>query len=353
MLESTVAPRVDERTPPSTAEPPAGRRPPWAAWLRTVALYAVTLWAVVTVVFLLPRLLPGDPLSSLDAPDSGSFVVDPQARARVEAYYGLDRPLLDQYRTYLSDLAHGDLGWSIAQNTPVASLIGRRLPWTLLLMGSAMALASVISFVAGVAAAWRRGGVVDRALIVTLATARAVPEYAMATVLLVCFAVLVPWFPQSGAQTPFADYSSPYAAVSDVLHHLALPLTALTLALAANNFLVVRNTVVSTLGEDYMLLARAKGLPPRLQKYRHSGRNALLPFLTSVGGETSRLAAGAVLFVEAVFVYPGMGTLLNGAVSTRDYPLLQGGFVVLAVLVLVVNAVVELAYTSVDPRVAR
>lgn len=342
--ESEAVPRPD---PP---DHDATRR--WSAWLGTVALYGVTLWAVVTLVFLLPRLLPGDPLQGLDDPDSGAFVYDAQTRARVAAYYGLDRPLVDQYGSYLSGLVRGDLGWSIAQNSPVSTLIARRLPWTLLLMGSALALSSAISFLAGVAAAWRRGGVVDRALIVTLSTSRAIPEYALASVMLVCFAVLLPWFPQSGAQTPFARYPSMYAAVSDVVRHLALPLAALTVGLAANNFLVVRNTVVSTLGEDYMLLARAKGLPPRLLKYRHAGRNALLPFLTALGGETARLAAGAVLFVEFVFAYPGMGTLASSAVTARDYPVLQGTFVVLALVVLVANLVVELAYRAVDPRVA-
>lgn len=332
--------------------PDVAHRRPWTTWLRTVGLYAVTLWAVVTLVFLLPRLLPGDPLQTLDDPGSGTFVYDAQTRDRVSAYYGLDRPLVDQYGSYLSGLVRGDLGWSIAQSSPVSTLIASRLPWTLLLMGGALALSSVISFLAGVAAAWHRGGGVDRALIVTLSTARAIPEYAIASVLLVCFAVLLPWFPQSGAQTPFARYPSTVAAVSDVGRHLVLPLAALTLGLAASNFLIVRNTVVSTLGQDYMLLARAKGLPPRLLKYRHSGRNALLPFLTSLGGETARLAAGAVLFVEVVFAYPGMGTLVSSAVTARDYPVLQGTFVVLALVVLVANLLVELAYSSVDPRVA-
>lgn len=331
--------------------PGDAHRRPWATWLRTAALYAVTLWAVVTLVFLLPRLLPGDPLQNLDDPGSGTFVYDAHTRARVGAYYGLDRPLLEQYGSYLSGLLRGDLGWSIAQNSPVSTLIARRLPWTLLLMGSALALSSVISFLAGVAAAWRRGGVADRALIVTLSTTRAIPEYAIATAMLVCFAVLLPWFPQSGAQTPFARYPSTWAAVSDVGRHLVLPLAALTLGLAANNFLIVRNTVVSTLGEDYMLLARAKGLPPRLLRYRHAGRNALLPFLTALGGETARIAAGAVVFVEVVFAYPGLGTLVSAAVTARDYPVLQGTFVVLALVVLVANLLVEMAYTLVDPRV--
>lgn len=312
----------------------------------------MTLWAVTTFVFLLPRLMPGDPLQGLDNPDSGTFVYDPQVRARVAAYYGLDQPLISQYGAYLSGLAHGNLGWSISQNTPVDTLIVARLPWTLLLMGSALVLSSTISFLAGVSAAWRRGGTVDRALIVSLSAARAIPEYALASLLLVCFAVLIPAFPQAGAQTPFARYPSMLAAVADVLRHLVLPLLALTLGLAANKFLIVRNTAISTLGQDYMLLARAKGLPVRLLKYRHSGRNVLLPFMTALGVQAG-FAVGGSLFVEAVFAYPGMGSLIDAAVTGRDYPLLQGSFLVLAVVVLVANLVVELAYGAVDPRVAQ
>jgi peptide/nickel transport system permease protein len=310
------------------------------------------MWAVVTLVFLLPRLMPGDPLQGLDNPDSGTFVYDPQTRAMVAAYYGLDQPLISQYGSYLADLVHGDLGWSISQNMSVAALMAGRLPWTLLLMGSAVALSSTISFLLGVTAGWRRGGLLDRALIVSSSAARAVPEYAMASLLLVGFAVLIPLFPLAGGQTPFARHATPFAAAADVLRHLALPLAALSLGLAGNKFLLVRNSVIATLGEDYMLLARAKGLPRRLLMYRHSGRNIMLPFITVLGVQIG-FAAGGALFVEAVFAYPGMGTLVYSAVTARDYPLLQGTFLVLAMVVLIANLVVELAYGAVDPRVTR
>ena len=328
----------------------AGRRPVRWRPLKTIALYAVTLWAVVTLVFLLPRLLPGDPLRQLDDPGSGSFVYDEAARDRVAAYYGLDRPLAAQYGSYLADLSRGEFGWSISQNTPVASLVRSRLPWTLLLTGSALALSSAISFFAGVTAAWHRGRWADRTLIVVLAASRAIPEYAIASALLIMFAVTFPLFPQAGAQTPFASYPSPLAAVGDVLLHLVLPLAALTLGLAANKFLIVRNTVIATLGEDYMVLARAKGLPRRLLKYRHSGRNAMLPFITALGVQAG-FAVGGSLFVETIFNYPGMGTLVERAVTGRDYPLLQGCFILLAFVVLLANLAVELAYGKLDPRV--
>lgn len=320
--------------------------------LRTLALYGVTMWAVGTLVFLLPRLMPGDPLSALDDPDSGTFIYNESARDRVAAYYGLDQPLIVQYGNYLADLAQGDLGWSISQSAPVSRLIAARLPWTLLLMGSAVLISSLVAFFIGVTAGWHRGGRLDRGLILASSATRAVPEYAMASLLLVAFAVIVPIFPQSGAMTPFARHASPMAAAGDILRHLVLPLTALTLGLVGNKFLLVRNSVIGTLGEDYMLLARAKGLPPRMLKFRHSGRNILLPFITVLGVQLA-FAAGGSLFVEAVFAYPGMGTLVNGAVTARDYPLLQGTFLVLALIVLAANLLVELAYGAVDPRVTR
>ncbi len=317
-----------------------------------MALYAVTLWAVVTVVFLLPRLIPGDPLQSLEDPTNGSFLSDPQVRERVSAYYGLNQPLVNQYLSYLSGLVHGDLGWSISQNVPVRGLIASRLPWTLLLMGCALTLSSMLSFIAGVNAAWQRGKLADRSLIAVLSAGRTVPEYAVAGLLLTCFAVLLPVFPLSGAQTSFVSYDTPFAAVGDVLRHLALPLTALTIGLAGRKFLIVRNATNTTLGADYMLLGRAKGLTQRRLKYRYSGRNALLPFLTALGTQVGFAVSGS-LFVETVFAYPGMDTLTNDGVTARDYPVLQSSFLVLAVVVLAANLVVELLYRRVDPRVQR
>src|SRR5581483_1540037 len=194
--------------------------------------------------FTLPRAMPGDPLAALNDPDNSLFVTDPVVRHNVEAYYGLDKPLPQQFLHYVTRLAHGDLGFSIARKTPVTDL--------------------------------------DRSLMAGMTVAQAVPEYAMAAVLLILFAVVFPIFPLAGARTPFAQQGR-IASWLDIGRHLVLPATALTLSLLGSKFLLVRNTMISTLGADYMVLARAKGLPDRLLKYRHAGRNALLPFLTVVG----------------------------------------------------------------------
>lgn len=322
----------------------------WRGTGGSVLLYLFTLLCLVTVVFLLPRTMPGDPLTALEDPGSGLFFADEQAREAVLAYYGLDRPLPVQYADYVTSVARGDLGWSISRNQPVSSLIAQHLPWTLLLMGAALLLSSVVSFLAGMAAAWRRGGLRDRVLVSSLTGAQAVPEYALAAVFLLLFGVAFPIFPLYGARTMFVEYGSWLAAAGDVLSHLALPLAALTISLLGAKFLLVRNSVLSALGAEYMVLARAKGLPERLLKYRHAGRNALLPFLTVLGIHAA-FAVGGSIFVEAVFAYPGMGTLVLDAVQARDYPVLEAVFLTLAATVLTANLLIELLYARLDPRV--
>ena len=332
------------------AELPRGRRRRSPAAGGSVLLYALTLLAVVTVVFAVPRAMPGDPLAAREDPGNSLYVSNAVARQRLQAYYGLDRPLRAQYATYLGRIANGDLGWSIATNVEVSSLIGSHLPWTLLLMTTALALSSTISFLAGMEAAWRRGGPTDRLLVVVMTVSRSVPQYAVATVLLIAFAVVLGWFPLYGAETPFAVYPSLLARVIDVARHLALPVTALTLGLLGNKFLLVRNSVIGALGEDYMVLARAKGLPARRVKFHHAGRISLLPFLTVLGLQAG-FAVGGAVFVESVFAYPGMGSLILRSVETRDYPVLEGCFLTLANDVLLVNLVVEVIYSRLDPRV--
>ncbi len=331
---------------------PARPRPSWLAVAsRRAGLYLVTLFGVVSLVFALPRAMPGDPLDALQDPSSSLFLPDSGVRQQLAAQYGLDRPVWEQYGSYLADLARGDLGYSIETRSPVASLVGRHLPWTLLLWGSALAISAALAFFGGITAAWHRGKARDRLLLAAMAGSRAMPPYALGAVLLVLFAVVVPVFPLSGASSPFADYGSPWSRAADLARHAALPVAAMVLVLAGVKFLLVRNTVVSALGEEYMVLARAKGLPVRVMKYRHAGRNALLPFVTLIGVEAG-FAVGPLIFIEAVFAYPGLGSLMLRAVGARDYPVLEAVFLVFAVVVLTVNLLVDLAYSRLDPRVA-
>lgn len=316
--------------------------------LGLLAIHLGAALALVTIVFALPRAMPGDPLAALGGADA-DFGIDPAARERALAFYGLDEPLWSQYASYLGGIVRGDLGWSMSHNTPVTELVAAHLPWTLGLAGLAIVLSSVLAFVAGAAAAWWRGTPLDRALVTVLTGLRAVPEYVVASLLLIALAVLVPLFPLAGGKTPFATYDSTFAVVADLAHHGALPLAALTVSLLGTSFLLVRGTMSRELASDHVELARAKGLPSVLVAGRHAARGALVPFFAIVGIRAG-LAVGGAVFVEAVFSYPGMGTLVLDAVQARDYPVLEGAFLTLVFSVLTVNAVVELVANRLDPR---
>ena len=317
---------------------------------RTVA-YLVTLWVVLSLNFFLPRLLPGDPLSALLVPESSEYVFDAEVRAALESYYGLDRPLLEQYVAYLKATVTGDLGRSIRPNQPVSELIASHLPWTLLLTGTALGLASLLGLLGGAEAAWKRDSAADRLLTAASVVAGNAPVYFVGMMLLVLFGAELGWLPLAGGRTPFAHYDSPLAAIEDVGKHLVLPALTLTLALLGSKFLLVRNNMVGILGEDFMLVARAKGLKPARLKWSHALRNALLPFVAHLAAHAALAITGAV-FIETLFQYPGMGRLIFEAVGARDYPVIQGVFLVVAVVVLSANLLADGLNARLDPRLA-
>lgn len=316
---------------------------------RLLIRYLVTLFGVVTLLFAIPRAMPGDPLGSLLQDETGTENLD-QSRAVLASYYGLDRPLAVQYARYLGRVATGDLGPSFSYGQPVRSMIRDRLPWTLLLVGVSLALSALFSFAAGVAAAWRRGTPRDRITTSAVTLIGAAPEYAVATLLLIVFAGKLEMFPVSGGSTPFNHFGAVEKLV-DVARHLVLPAAALTMSLIGVKFLMVRNTVISVLGQDYMIAARAKGFPDDRLKYRHAGRNALVPFLNIVGVQVG-VAVGGAIFVEQVFAYPGLASIMIPAVTRLDYPLVEGCFLVVAFLAVTANLVVDLISTRLDPRLA-
>lgn len=312
--------------------------------------FLLTLLAVLTLNFLLPRAMPGDPITALLDPSNTQVTTDDTTRAALEQYYGLDQPLYVQYGRYLSGIVTGDLGWSIRQQQPVSQLIASHLPWTLALTIPAMLLASFVSLLAGAHAGWKRGTWVDRGLIMLFTTVHTLPAFFLGALLLLLFGVQLGWLPIAGAHTPFASYASLWSAMLDVLRHWMLPVTVLTLEMLGGQFLLMRNSVTTVLGEDFMLVARAKGLSPRRLKYNHAVRNAILPFVTALSMQLGIAVAGSIV-VEALFAYPGMGWLTFQAVSVRDYPVLQGVFLVTSVAVLAANLGVDLLYARLDPRV--
>jgi peptide/nickel transport system permease protein len=314
--------------------------------LRVLGQYLITVYILVTLIFALPRALPGDPLRAFT---DEYTVLSPESREELEKVHGLDGSVLDQYRAYLSRLARGELGNSIASSQPVTRLLRSNLPWTLLLTGSALALSTWIGFRVGVTAAWRRGSARDRVVQVASTVSRAVPEYAVATFLVIALGVVVRLFPISGGFTPFQESASVAYKLLDALWHLVLPLVSLTLGLVGTKLLMVRNMTVGILGQDYMLLARAKGLPEQIQKHHHGGRSTLVPYLNLVGTQIG-IAVGGAVFVQEVFAYPGMGALMVSAVNSRDYPVIEACFLVLSMLVLTANLLVDMVATYLDPR---
>jgi len=312
-------------------------------------VYLLTFWVILTLNFLLPRLLPGDPLAALLDPSSSDYVYDPEVRAALAAYYGLDRHLLAQYGRYLLGILTGDLGRSIRLNRPVAELVAGHLPWTLLLVGTALLLSSGLALLAGTESAWRRGSWADGGLVSASILLANVPVYFVGMMLLLLFGARLRWLPLAGGRTPFAQYPSALAAALDIGRHLILPALTLTLAMLGAKFLLVRNATVNMLGEDFMLVARAKGLPEGRLKWGHALRNALLPFVAHLAAHTGMAVTGAV-FIEALFSYPGMGCLIFESVTARDYPVIQGAFLVVSAVVLTANFLADIINLHLDPR---
>lgn len=315
---------------------------------RPLAAYAVTVFFLLTLNFFLPRALPGDPIATLGNPTSSAYVSDAATRAQLRRYYGLDRPMIDQYGTYLAGLARGDLGVSTQYAAPVGRILTSRLGWTLLLVGSGLGIATLLGVLGGVHSGWRHARRSDRALLGAFLVIDNIPVFFLATVAVAVLAIKLRWLPLSGATTPFADYG-PLRHVLDVADHLVLPAAVMALQFVTLQYLITRAAMVSELGADHMLLGRAKGLPERRLKYRYAARNALLPSVTVLALEAA-VAINAAIFVETVFAYPGIGRLMFDSVATRDYPALQGCFLVLTLVVVTFNLLADLACRRLDPR---
>jgi len=311
--------------------------------------YLVSFWAILTFNFLLPRWLPGDPLAALLDPESSDYVFNPQVRDALEDYYGLDRPLAQQYTSYLTGAFTGDLGQSIRLNQPVGDLLREHLPWTLLLTFTALGIASLLGVVSGSEAAWRRGSLADKTLVTASVIASNVPVFFTGMILLIIFGVKLDWLPLAGGRTPFARYDTTWDAVQDYGRHLILPALTLTLALVGSKFLLVRNSMIGVLGEDYMFVARAKGLPAGRIKHHHALHNAIQPFIHHLAVHAGFALTGA-LFIETLFNYPGVGRLIFESVVARNYPVIQGVFLVVSIMVLGANLLADWLSYRLDPR---
>ena len=319
-----------------------------SGFLRRISEYTITLLLALSLNFFLPRAMPGDPLALI----AGDAVrqLGAERIAELRHAYGLDRPLGQQYLLYLDRLVHGDLGQSYRYSggRTVVEVLSERFVWTFGLVTISLALATALGTFLGAWAAWRHGSLRDLGLLTGLFTLRSIPPFWLAMILIPIFAV-------NWQLLPVGDsYSFPrpagFARVTDVIRHAILPASVLTLSFVPTAFAIMRSSMLGEIGADYIKTARSKGVPERGVLYRHALRNALLPLVTAVGLEFGQLLGGALL-IETVFNYRGLGSMMFEAVKSRDYPLLQGGFLVFTVGVLLINLLTDWLYTRLDPRV--
>ena len=310
---------------------------------KSVLAYLVAGLVMVYLSYGLPGLLPGDFVEAMYA--NSHVTLTTQQEAELKAYYTQQ----GTFGVYVLDLFRLDWGYSYAYLTPVSELFLEALPWTLLLMGGAHVLSMSLGFLAGVEAAWRRGGRLEKAGVGVMTVLEGVPEIGSGVLLLLVFALYLGWFPAAGAETAYAEYSVG-SRLLDVLHHLALPLATLILAYLPGNFLLARASMVMALKGPFVQTARGKGLRAGRIRYAHVARNALLPMVTRFGLRIAFMITGA-LVVETIHSYPGLGTLLFNAIAVRDLPLIQGIVLFSSLIVLGVNLVLEWAYGRLDPRI--
>lgn len=314
--------------------------------------YVLTLLVLLALNFFLPRLMPGDPLAYLEGDPTADapVLMTEEMRAELRAYYGLDKPLAAQFSAYLAGLAQGDLGWSIYFNAPVACLLWENLRWTLFLGGTAAALYTVLGIGLGALAAWRHGTRVDTGLLLALLGVGSWPPFFLGMLLIIVFSYRLGLFPIGGARSAIGAGLTGWARVGDLLHHWTLPALTLVLTHLPGVALLTRNALVEVLTEDYVRTARSKGLREFVVFLRHVLPNGLLSILTLIAMRFGFMLMGT-LFVEVTFAYPGMGSLIAQAGAARDYPLLQGAFLVTSVVLLASNLCAEALYTRLDPRV--
>ena len=315
---------------------------------RRVLQYALVLAAAVVLNFALPRLAPGDAIDYLLPPEQAGSL-SPEQRNQVLSQFGLDKPVTTQFRNYVTALSRGDLLYSVRYGRPVRDILWERIGWTVLLVGGSVLISTVVGTLLGFRSAWRRGTAGDAGVLAAVMLLDSMPAFFLGLLLILVFSVQLDLLPIFGA-LPTVDTTG-LALVVEVLRRLVLPLTTLTLVSLGPVYLVARSALVSELQEDYVFMAEAKGLSDRAVR-RHAQRNALLPVSTVTLVSLGALVGGAAV-VETVFSYPGLGRLIYEAVLARDYPVLQGAFLLLAVGVILANLANDLLYPLLDPRVRR
>jgi peptide/nickel transport system permease protein len=316
---------------------------------RRLSFYIVALWAALTVNFFVPRLMPGNAVEAIMSKFPG---LTPATAKALQAMLGVDHPgsLWHQYVSYLSDVAHFNFGTDVSEYpAKVSTIIGQTIPWTLTLVGTATVIAFLNGTALGIMAGWRHGGTLDRVL-PGLMFLQALPYFFLALILVDLLALHLHVFPTGSGygQTDVPGWNS--AFIGSAIYHSILPAFTIVVTSVAGWMLQMRNVMITTIGEDYVLAAQAKGLKNRRVIFTYAARNALLPQLQGFGLALGFVVSGAIV-MEIVFSYPGIGLLLVNAVTSSDFPMMQAIFLVITVTVLLANLIVDLIIIFVDPRV--
>lgn len=315
---------------------------------RRLVQVVIIFFIILTVLFLLFRLAPGDPVSRMVDPD-----MTPEDAQRLMVELGLDKPLGIQYLVYLKNFFTGHFGYSFHYGEPVVNIIWSRLPNTILLFTTSIILSALVGVFLGKIASWHKGKKTDSILTIGALVTHTVFLPWLALILIWVFSYKFNWFPITGmiSEDVWLDPDSGLIAKSlDVMYHMVLPLSTLFLIHFGAYLLIMRSSMLETLKEDYILTARAKGLEEKVIRDRHAAPNAALPVVTSVGLSLAFSINGGAL-TETVFTWPGIGRELVSAVSQNDYPLAQASFLLIAAVVLVSNVVVDVLYAYLDPRI--
>jgi peptide/nickel transport system permease protein len=319
--------------------------------LRRLGFFILTMWAALTLNFLLPHLMPGNPAEVMLSKFRGEL--GPGQLHSLQVLFGLNthQNLFQQYISYLHQLLTGNLGISLSQYPkPVSSVIGSAIWWTLGLVGVTTVLGFILGTGIGIVSAWRRGSWLDSIVPPVFVVTSALPYFLVGIVLLLVFGITLKWFPSEGAYYVTTDTPGfNLTFFQDVLNHALLPAMALLITLIGTWILTMRNTMITTLAEDYVRMARAKGLPGWRIMLDYAARNAILPNLTGFAMSLGFVVSGAIL-IEDVFNYPGVGFMLLSAVDNEDYPLMQGLFLLITVAVLVAILIADVLTALLDPR---
>jgi peptide/nickel transport system permease protein len=318
-----------------------------AAYLARRILLALPLvWAVITLLFILVELSPGNAADKYFTPET-----PPQVRELIEKKWGLDRPPAERYLLMMRNLVTGDFGRSITQERPVMDIIAQALPNSLVLSLTTLLLVFLVGCVVGLVQAVRQYGLADNVLSGVTLFLYSMPDFWLSLMLMLLFSLKLGWLPTSGMVDPVMhDELSPFGRLIDRARHLLLPGVALGIAYAAGVARYMRSSMLEVIGQDYVRTARAKGLAERTVVLRHALRNALIPIVTLMGLSLPALFSGAVV-VETIFAWPGMGRLIITAIFTQDVPVLTACFFFFALLVVVGNLLADLLYSLVDPRI--